>query len=454
MTPPPLRREYEELTIELREDPESPDSFRTLARLGRGSDSTPVEGRHTLGFSLREPDLALKALARSLRGGRLARRAESTTDAQFVGSTLFEALFGGALERLYTPLIERAKLARSNVRIRLMFPNAADLDADAAPRLASLPWEAMYDRFREDFVALMRGVSLVRGNLMPRIERGLTPGERLPKLLLVVSDLHDDRLGARREMAALQEVLPPETPIECLINPTPAGLSERLRETDAGIVHIVNTVPPSDPFSLPLSVEDKAPLDPNRPAWLPVRSLTGPGQLARTIQMIFLSACHSARMAAELSAVVPVAVGIQGLITIERGIDFARAFYGELVEGATVDDAIGEARRVVDRVSPGEHEWAVPSLVTDVAGYTPLVMRPNDEPVSFGSLRDDTEPEPDPRPLRLRARRRIVEANVAALEAVLKKVTASDTLKNQLAVEKAELEQLSRELQTVESGDA
>jgi CHAT domain len=76
------------------------------------------------------------------------------------------------------------------------------------------------------------------------------------------------------------------------------------------------------------------------------------GQLARAgTSLAFINACYSedqaasrAGLAQSLAEAVPVVLAMRGAVGDDKASDFAAAFYGQLLAGSTVDEAIAHAR--------------------------------------------------------------------------------------------------------------
>lgn len=93
-------------------------------------------------------DIALRGRGASLRSN--ARFSDATRD---LGAQLFTAIFATRVGRLYHETIARAERNNRSVRIRIV------VDGTMA---AQLPWEMLFDPVTNDFLALGRGLAVVR----------------------------------------------------------------------------------------------------------------------------------------------------------------------------------------------------------------------------------------------------------------------------------------------------
>jgi CHAT domain-containing protein len=92
------------------------------------------------------------------------------------------------------------------------------------------------------------------------------------------------------------------------------------------------------------------------------------GALRREMPLIFFNACHSGRLGFSPTGLGSwgarlVLLGCGGFIgslwpvTDTAALAFARAFYGELIRGCAIGEAVARARREVREAFPGDPTW-------------------------------------------------------------------------------------------------
>jgi CHAT domain-containing protein len=118
------------------------------------------------------------------------------------------------------------------------------------------------------------------------------------------------------------------------------------------------------------------------------------------VQLVYLSCCRSSAASAALELArsdVPLTIGFNWNLDDEKAVDFARDFYGELLNEARlkVCVAFSRARRTLYRYfSGGDPIWAAPVLIA----------QPEDWSVIERGLRPLSAPRPGPRTIKRRRR--------------------------------------------------
>ncbi len=115
------------------------------------------------------------------------------------GGALFEALFHGELLTSFRRGLDQAADEGAGLRIRLRL---ADV-----PELANLPWEVLYDRSRDRFLALSVRTPVVRYLELPERLRPLAIRPPLKMLVMVASPRDCEELDAEQEWRRLREAL-------------------------------------------------------------------------------------------------------------------------------------------------------------------------------------------------------------------------------------------------------
>jgi len=141
------------------------DDFEVEISLGRGREypiavlhSEAGEAHETMQFPYDELVLENRLLALKnalLESGGMRRTSLSPEEkiVQNFGSDLFNALITGEVRNRYDVSMEKAKLKGRGLRVKLRIQ---------PPNLAVLPWEFLYEPRQEEYMGLMRNISIVR----------------------------------------------------------------------------------------------------------------------------------------------------------------------------------------------------------------------------------------------------------------------------------------------------
>jgi Ca-activated chloride channel family protein len=305
------------------------------------------------------------------RNRRVRGRSRYLEAATQFGAGLFEALLGAASVReVYAVARRDASAAGRGLRVTLSLR--------AAPDLASIPWEFLYDspRFLAQHVnsPIVRFVDLEDPPVPLRVEAPL-------RVLGMVSRPKDDGLATldtEAEQAALERRLRPliDTGRVTLRWLPAATLRALQQEVDHGEdFHVFHYIghgeydTDSGHSSLIVEHEDGRP------------QLVGGQQLGAllcdrgSLRLAVLNTCEAAQTAAQdpLAGVatslmeydVPAVVAMQFAITDGGALTFADEFYGALATGYTVDAAVTQARRAL--AAESDVEWGTPVLFMRVA---------------------------------------------------------------------------------------
>ncbi len=170
---------------------------------------------------------------------RNVRRMESshTEEAKKFGGKLFEAVFSRDVWVCLRRSMEVAQRQDAGLRIRLQ------LTRDAQD-LADLPWEYLYDRELNRFLALSTDTPVTRYLALPEPPRPLTVQPPLRVLVMISSPSDYPALDVEREWAVLQEALADVqrdglVVAERLERPSLAALQRRLRRGQYHVFHFI-----------------------------------------------------------------------------------------------------------------------------------------------------------------------------------------------------------------------
>ncbi len=319
--------------------------------------SLPFEGTE-LDYLMLRLDPGRSGIRRS--GGDSQRQAGAD-----LGGVLFDAVFRDDVMLAWSRSQDVTRTAGEGLRLRLRLTDA--------PQLAGLPWELLYDRRTNSYVAQSARTPLVRYLEVPHPPRPLTVGGAL-RILVVLSaptDLPD--LDVEAEWRRVQEATETKVRngtvvVERLPAPTMAELSAWLEHEDVHILHFVGhgdydervqsgVVYFCDQYGRSVAVGP---------------DLLGPFLHDHDpLRLVLLNACRSARvddtdpfsgMAQGLvQQDVTAVVAMQFPISDRAAVAFTSTFYGAVSDGIPLDQAATEARKALLISHPGE--WATPGAV-------------------------------------------------------------------------------------------
>jgi hypothetical protein len=251
-------------------------------------------------------------------------------------------------------------------------------DHTLAP-LLDLPWELLYRKDTEEFLALSRGTPVVRALDVPRpaAVRAYRPPLRI--LAVLARDPGSAPLSLEEELKQLREALEddPEIRLETLEDPDPQTLRNVLDQKDIHILHYMGHGA-SDPVSgegalLFGSPEGRMPVT----GW----HLATKVKDLDALRLVILNACETAVVAGEATkgpfagvaaALVlgglPAVVAMQSSIMDVHAVAFTAAFYRKLARGMSVEEAVTEGRQAILSYEPESDSWAIPVLFLRAAG--------------------------------------------------------------------------------------
>jgi hypothetical protein len=281
---------------------------------------------------------------------------------QDVGRQLFDAVFsgevGGAFRSSYAVASDRN--AKLRVVLRL-----------SDPRLASLPWEAMYDSRHTEFVCCNEPlVRHVAASGVP-IPLPVKPPLRILGLVSSPSDLPP--LAVDEEKARLSDALAGLERkelvfIEWVDQPDWESVHAKLRDETWHVLHFIGHGEyddEADEGTIALVHEDGRShmVDAARFADLLNQGSSRP-------RLVVLNSCQSGRtgtrdvFASSAATLVrrgtSAVAAMQFTVSDESAVKFARGFYDSLAKGGIVDEAVQSGR--VSILGGGSLEWVTPVL--------------------------------------------------------------------------------------------
>ena len=381
---------YEALELTIRGSFDDPQGFEVEANYGPSVGS----GLQKLAFPYTRGELEtrvelLKREAMGLR--REGDAGRSGVNVESFGSQLFEAVFKGPVRDVL-----REAQSRGPVRIRLRV-NAADL--------ADVPWEYLYDRSKGRYLALRSDSPVVR-----TFVTGTSVAEKLTSrelnVLVMVAGGGGAELSVEEEFAQLEQELGSAANVSLtrLATPTIAALQAALREPGAEyhVFHFIGHGSFDDQAeAAALYLEDDA----GQPIPVPAEQLTRILSDHDSLRLVMLNSCEGARTSVSdpqsglaqklFVGGVQVVIAMQYELTDPAALTFSRLLYSGLAEHQPVEQAVTEARKLLDG-----REWATPVVFmrSDGRFFADTTSVTESEPELEPTPAPDPQPTPEPEP--------------------------------------------------------
>ena len=330
---------------------------------------SPLGETPSVRFQLPFDATTLENLLLKLDPGRSGTRRVGATgqqqSAMDFGGPLYDAVFTGDLALAWQRSLDRARAEDAGgLRLRLRLNDA--------PAIAGLPWELLYDAKSNSFLAQSERTPVVRFLDVPQVPRPMTVDGPLRVLAIISSPVDLEELDVEAEWRRIGDALAPRIDaglvvLDRLPSATLGELGDWLRQHPTHVIHFVG----HGDFDARLR-EGVIYFQDNHGKSSPVTSsVLGPFVRDHDpLRMVVLNACRSARS----DAVDPFAGMAQGLvqqdatavvamqfpISDRAAVTFTGEFYGALVEGLPVDQAVSSARKAL--LAEFRDEWATPVL--------------------------------------------------------------------------------------------
>jgi CHAT domain-containing protein len=308
-------------------------------------------------------DKDLKALLGSGEAWRdLDPKDVARAESEEIGAGLFHALISKDIRRQWDKSLSTVRSQGSGLCLVLRL--------GAVPELEGWPWELLYDRSNDGFLALCNDTSIVRYLDHPT---GSSPKKiALPlRVLVVVANPMDcDSLAGEEEWKRLNRALKPladgkKVHIERLTPPTLSALQKAMSQR-WHIVHFIGHGRFADGEGR-LVLEDGA----GRQEEVPGGKLKVLFKGQNDLRLVVLNSCVGAKASPEnafagvaqslASAGVPAVVAMRSRISDRAALTFAERFYESLAGDMPVDAAVSEARSAV-HAGGRDLEWSTPVL--------------------------------------------------------------------------------------------
>lgn len=394
-----MAKRYENFDIEVVREGEG---YSARIRSPRG------EARVAFARPLTEQELRILGL--SIARGRRTTRSVQTREVDEVkayGQKLFDALFTGDVLACYHESVSHVRGdPATGLRMRLRLTGA--------PELAQVPWEYLYDRRSNRFLALDDETPIVRYLDLPLPAGPLAVSPPLRILVMIASPNDVPGLDADREWRLLHDALGDlvrdgAVQLHRLERATIGALRWQLRADEYHVFHFIGHggVDAITDRGV-LVLEDDAGASDVVEAEVIAGILAG----ERTLRLAVLNACEGGRaskgdiFAGTAQSLVqqdlPAVIAMQFEISDQAAIALTHDFYKALAFGDPVDAALTEARRGLRYQLRNELEWGTPVLymrsadgrLFDVAAPPQPAPRPAPEPAVVDPPRHVTA-EPD-----------------------------------------------------------
>ncbi len=283
--------------------------------------------------------------------------------AKLFGGKLFDAVFTGPVGECLRRSLDRAQQEQAALRIRLRLSDCSEL--------ANLPWELLYDRSDNWFLALSDHTPVVRYVQLPVQPRAVHVTLPLRVLVIRSEPLDYPQLDLEAEWAQVAAALGELTDAGALVftelaAPTLGELRRVLLRDTFHVLHYMGHGGFDQQRGGVLMFTDRA--GRGRPV-----TAGDLGVLLHdhtSMRLAVLNACQAGRTdpADPFAGVadtlvrrgIPAVIAMQFEVSDDAAIEFAPALYGAVAAGRPVDAAVAEARKAMYTISP--LEWATPVL--------------------------------------------------------------------------------------------
>ena len=342
-------------------EPGPPGSYRARVLRSPAGESPAVE--FTLPFSTLELENFVLKVGLGRRRTRGPGRPEAAPVKDF-GGKLYGAVFQDELRDALQRSLSLTGAQQAGLRLRLRLADT--------PELAELPWEFLYDRRHNRFLALSRRTPLVRYLDLPDPPHPLDVEGPLRVLVMISSPHGYPALDVEQEWRLLTDALAEQQGQgRVIIERLDANMSilrGRLRRGTFHVFHFVgHGFYRSDWGDGVLVMEDRH----GRPHEVTGEELGGLLNEYDQTRLAVLNACEGARGGASdpfagmaqslIQQGLPAVVAMQFEITDDAAVIFAHELYAAIADGLPLEAALAEARGAI-RDAGNPTEWGTPVL--------------------------------------------------------------------------------------------
>jgi hypothetical protein len=292
-------------------------------------------------------DMSLRA-----RGANVRSSMRFDDPARDMGVQLFTALSKTTPGRIFHERNARAQRQERGLRIRIALHGS---------KVEQLPWELLCDPVWNSFVALVRGIAIVRS--VPLQAPVVVPSLTGPVKVTVLTADVTGELETNRDVAMLRKVMERSGYLLSVHEAVDGNDVFKALSQPADVLYFAGTGaasigPPGFPLSQSLAIFESSK---RLGAWVAFEG----NQLARAaagagVRLAILAACHSDMVARQLAeAGVAASVGFRGSVGIAELVDLTSALCRSVVAGEPFETAMCDARHSIDLGSPGSLLWGL-----------------------------------------------------------------------------------------------
>ena len=322
--------------------------------------STSSAGETIAALSADAPFEELLTLMEGVQGGTVTQ-----AELQELGERLYASVLPAELEALYRESVGAARERGERLAFRLLVEPV---------ELAGLPWEILYDKQDQTFLALSDRFTFARTITVEEPARDTSVEAPLRVLVLAAGSTDSDAgaaLDTVGEIAAIQAAFAEKiqagaVSLEVIQRLEFDAIRARLKAFSPHVLHIVGHAQHTGEESV-LFLEDESG-SPYAVGEEQLRDLIGS---ATALHLVVLNACDSAKAGQAqgisglaqrlLQRQVPGVVAMQAPVGDAAAVAFAVTLYTSLAAGETVEEAVTSARqRLHDRATPPSAEWLIP----------------------------------------------------------------------------------------------
>ncbi|WP_441286193.1 CHAT domain-containing protein [Sorangium sp. KYC3313] len=305
------------------------------------------------------------------------RTAELPSRLRIFGERLYEAVFVNDVRASLAGCMSRAQDQGAGVRIRLRL--------DDVPELSQLPWEYLYDRSNQTYLAFE--TPIVRHMQLPGPPSAVQIRPPIRMLVMISSPQDLAQLDVEEEWKKISGALRNSSELEVTRVPKASleDLQRCLQTKSYHMFHFIGHGGFSEDTQEPvLMLEDE--MGNSFPA---TREMMKVALSHKSLRLVVLNSCEGARadsrdpfagMAQGLvQRNIPAVTAMQFRITDKGAIKFASAFYGAIANNLPVDNALVEARKAMF-FDMNPTEWGTPVLfMRGNDGRLFLIDKPNEQ---------------------------------------------------------------------------
>lgn len=286
--------------------------------------------------------------------------------AKALGHVLFTSLFNSETLASYRSSLVMARNARKKLRLRLRFED---------PKLASLPWEFLFDEIENDHISLSRITTILRHldiGVPSPIIGDIQPPIRILVMAASPSDLSslDVELERKLMFCSLDNIEPWRIDLRWLDGQTWRDLDKAFQEDTWHIFHFIG----HGSFNVDSGEGEIALVDEEsgKAKYFSAKQLARLFAFHHSLRLVVINACESARLSnAELLSStssfliqknVPSVIAMQYPISNRAALEFSRSFYDELLRSQSLESALQRARIAISLALDNSSEWATPVL--------------------------------------------------------------------------------------------